>query len=420
MLNVALTGNIASGKSTVVRHFAEWGATVIDADQLVHEAQQPGSPTLAAIVRRFGADVLTGQGGLDREALRRRMLADDAARAALEEIVHPVVRERRAALAAAAEARGDCVLINDIPLLFEALDPAAFDLVVLVDAPATVRRERLCRTRGLSAEEADRLIAAQLPTEPKRSQSDFVIDNAGSLEALQRTAWRAWRTLRARAAADLAAGGGPLFAIVAHPTDAAFAAGGALARYGDAGVEVHLLCATAAAGEARQELERAAQVLGLAAMAVEQRRSTLARDDAQGIRDVAAAIARVRPTVLLTFGADGLDGHPDRVAVHHWVRQAWQQAGRTRRLCCIAYPEDAARTDTAPRRVPRDAFHVQLDIRPWHDVKRAAMAAHTVQRSPFALHDPTAWPPMHREWYTVEPPPPRVLPDLFADGAPRG
>lgn len=199
MLNVGLTGNVASGKSTVARLFAEWGATVIDADALVREAQQPGTPTLAAIRRRFGDGVMAPDGTLDRAALRERVLADAVARRELEAIVHPYVARRREALARAAAARGDRVLVNDIPLLFEALDPAAFDCIVLVDAPAAVRRERLVRERGLAPEAADRLIASQLPAREKRARSDLIIENDGTRAELRARARDAWQTLLARA-----------------------------------------------------------------------------------------------------------------------------------------------------------------------------------------------------------------------------
>lgn len=195
MLSIALTGNVASGKSTVAHLFEEWGATLIDADALVREVEQPGSPVLAAIRARFGPDVIRPDGALDRDALRRRMLADPEARAALEAIVHPAVQRRRAELLAAARARGDRIVVNDIPLLFEVLDPAAFDAVVLVDAPPAVRRARLMRHRGLDAVEADRLIAAQLPSGPKRARSHVVIDNDGTLEQLRARAADAWQRL---------------------------------------------------------------------------------------------------------------------------------------------------------------------------------------------------------------------------------
>ncbi len=195
MLNVAVTGNVAAGKSRVVRWFREWGATIIDSDALVREAQRPGTETLSAIRQRFGDDVIRPDGTLDRAALRGRVMADDAGLQALNAIVHPVVRQRREELAADAAARGDRVLVNDIPLLFEVLDPGAFDVTILVDAPVAVRRKRLMDDRGLTHEDADRLIAAQAPADQKRSRSDFVIDNDGSLDELRTHARQVWQSL---------------------------------------------------------------------------------------------------------------------------------------------------------------------------------------------------------------------------------
>lgn len=199
MLNVALTGNIAAGKSEVVRRFAEWGATIIDADQLAREAQAPGGEVLRAIVQRFGREVLNADGSLDRAALRGLVMGDDDALAALNGIVHPAVRRRRDQLIGEAVARGDRIVVNDIPLLFEAADPAAFDCVVLVDAPESVRRERLLTLRGLSPEVADRMLKAQIPSDVKRARADLIIDNAGSLEALELAAQDAWAELLRRA-----------------------------------------------------------------------------------------------------------------------------------------------------------------------------------------------------------------------------
>lgn len=200
MLNIALTGNIAAGKSTVVKLFRQWGATVVDADVLAREAQAPGGEVLAAIVKRFGSDVLTSEGTLDRSALRAKVMGDDAALDALNRIVHPAVRRRRDELHRAAAARGDLILVNDIPLLFESLDPAQFDCVILVDAPVAVRRTRLRALRGLSNEDADRMIAAQMPAERKRARSEFVIDNDDTLLALEAKARAVFLALRRRAA----------------------------------------------------------------------------------------------------------------------------------------------------------------------------------------------------------------------------
>lgn len=199
MLNIGLTGNIASGKSTVVELFRKWGATIIDADQLAREAQTPGTEVLAAIVRRFGGDVLTSDGALDRAALRSKVMGDDQALGALNGIVHPAVQRRRAQLLDEARARGDRVVINDIPLLFEALDPKDFDAVVLVDAPPAVRRARLRLLRGLTNAEADGMIAAQMPSDRKRGKSQYVIDNDGSKEALEQKARAVFDELTKRA-----------------------------------------------------------------------------------------------------------------------------------------------------------------------------------------------------------------------------
>jgi dephospho-CoA kinase len=197
-LHVGLTGNAAAGKSAVAELFRRWGATVIDADAIVRELQAPGAPVLGAIVARFGPGVLTADGALDRPALRARVLADPAALADLNRLVHPAVAERRRALLAEARRRGDRIVVSDIPLLFEADDPSGFDAVVLVDAPAAVRRARLA-ARGLAAEEIERLMAAQQPAAAKRARSDFVIENDGDRAALERAAREVWAALRARA-----------------------------------------------------------------------------------------------------------------------------------------------------------------------------------------------------------------------------
>jgi dephospho-CoA kinase len=201
VLSIALTGNIASGKSTVTELFRRWGATIIDADALVREAQMPGTPVLAAIARRFGAGVLHADGTLDRAALRRIVLNEPDALAHLNAIVHPEVQRRRGELMQRAAERGDRIVVSDIPLLFEAADPTAFDAVVLVDAPLPIRRQRLLASRGLTPEEADRMLAAQLPADAKRPRSDYVIDNGGDMAALERVARGVWDVLDARARA---------------------------------------------------------------------------------------------------------------------------------------------------------------------------------------------------------------------------
>jgi dephospho-CoA kinase len=196
---VALTGNIAAGKSTVVALFKEWGAGIIDADQVVRDLQRPGTEVFRQIVKRFGKEILSPDGEIDRPALRRLILADTRARSDLNAIVHPAVRAQRDTLVAAARAAGAGIIIADIPLLFEAAEPAEFDAVVLVDAPEAVRLHRLVTMRGLPLEDAERLMAAQLPSVGKRPLSQFVIDNDGDRAQLERRARDVWLALEARA-----------------------------------------------------------------------------------------------------------------------------------------------------------------------------------------------------------------------------
>lgn len=192
MRTIALTGTVAAGKSTVARLFRQLGATVIDADAIVRELQQPGEPVFDAIITAFGDTVRRADGGLDRAALRARVLADPDARATLERIVHPPVETRRRALVEQARADGARVVVAEIPLLFEAADPAEYDGVIVVDAPVTERRRRLIAERGLDRATADALMASQWTPERKRERATWVIDNNGdraTLEARTRAIW---------------------------------------------------------------------------------------------------------------------------------------------------------------------------------------------------------------------------------------
>jgi dephospho-CoA kinase len=198
---VALTGNIASGKSAVAAHFRQWGAGLIDSDEVVRGLQRPGTEVHRRIVERFGKEVVTSTGELDRAALRRLILADTRARSDLNGIVHPAVRAQLEVLGAAAQAAGTRIIVADIPLLFEAADPGEFDAVVLVDSPEALRLHRLVTMRGLPREDAERLIAAQMPSGPKRKRSQFVIDNDGDRAQLERRARDVWLALEARAGA---------------------------------------------------------------------------------------------------------------------------------------------------------------------------------------------------------------------------
>lgn len=202
MLRVGLTGNIAAGKSSVAEVWRGLGATIVDADRLARQAVQPGTPALDQIARAWGAWVLTDEGELDRGALRQIVFADPEARERLESIVHPAVGALRDAAFQEAEARGERLVVADVPLLFEAGLLDQVDVVVLVDAPEEVRLMRLVGDRGLAPDEAQRMMAAQMPSELKRARADLVIENAGTLADLERRAEEAWAELLRRAEAD--------------------------------------------------------------------------------------------------------------------------------------------------------------------------------------------------------------------------
>lgn len=206
MLLVGLTGNIASGKSTVARLLAEHGATIIDSDELARRAVERDTQAFRQIVRRWGDDVLSPDGMLDRAALRRQVFPDQSQLEELNRIVHPEVLRLRDRETAAARERGDRIVVCDIPLLFEVNAVDEFDRIVLVDAPRPVRLERLVRDRGLRETEAMDMIAAQMPAELKRARADWVIENSGSKKDLEQEVEKLWEEISQDEASPVSAG----------------------------------------------------------------------------------------------------------------------------------------------------------------------------------------------------------------------
>jgi dephospho-CoA kinase len=203
VLRVALTGGIATGKSYCLKRFATLGAETIDADVLARQAVESGTPGLAAVVARFGRDVLKADGALDRAALARIVFADDGARRDLEAIVHPYVFEARDAwlstLAARAATTGESIVaIADIPLLFEAGHGADFDVIIVVACDPAQQQARVMARDHLTADEADRRIAVQWPIDRKRALADIVIDTSGSFAETDRQIDEAWEDLLRR------------------------------------------------------------------------------------------------------------------------------------------------------------------------------------------------------------------------------
>lgn len=197
---VALTGGIASGKSTVARRLAALGAIVVDADAVAREVVEPGTPALARIAEVFGPGVIAADGSLDRSALGAIVFADAGARATLNAITHPAVAERsRALFTAAAEADPDAVVVYDVPLLVDGHGSGRtdeFERVIVVTADEETRAQRLIRLRGMPEAEARRRIASQAPESARLAIADDVIDANGSLGETLAQVDALWRSLR--------------------------------------------------------------------------------------------------------------------------------------------------------------------------------------------------------------------------------
>ncbi|KZE40926.1 dephospho-CoA kinase [Microbacterium sp. T32] len=199
MTLLALTGGIASGKSTISRMLAEHGAVVVDADAIVHDVQAPGSPVLAAIVDEFGSDVVRPDGTLDRPALGARVFGHPERLAALNALVHPAVREesqRRFREALACDPRA--VVVYDVPLLAESRGTGEWDLVVVAHAPAEQRVQRLVAQRGLSEADARARIASQAGDDERLALADVVIDTTGDLDDTRRQVDELWGRIAGR------------------------------------------------------------------------------------------------------------------------------------------------------------------------------------------------------------------------------
>jgi dephospho-CoA kinase len=180
---VGLTGGIASGKTAVADAFARRGVPIVDTDVIAREVVEPGEPALAAVVEAFGAGVLGADGRLDRRALRRDVFADEGRRRRLESILHPAIRARMQAQAAAAT--GPYVVIA-IPLLVENRLESQVDRVLVVDVAPEVQLARLLARDGETPEGARRILAAQATREARLAVADDVLANDGTLADLDR------------------------------------------------------------------------------------------------------------------------------------------------------------------------------------------------------------------------------------------
>ncbi len=181
MIVVALTGGIASGKSTVARMFSELGAVIIDHDRLARSVVEPGKPAWRDIADWFGREVLNPDDTVNRAALASVVFTDPTRRKQLESFVHPrILREEEALTAEIGERDPHAVVVVDIPLLFEVGLNSRFSRIILAYAPADVQLRRLMARDGLSREGALNRLKAQMPIEEKVSRADYVINNNGS------------------------------------------------------------------------------------------------------------------------------------------------------------------------------------------------------------------------------------------------
>jgi len=181
---VGLTGGIGSGKSAAAEHFGRLGAAVVDTDAIAHELTRPGGAAIAELRRQFGEDAVGPDGAMDRAKMRSLAFRDPEAKARLERLLHPLIREESGRRIAAARAP---YVVLVVPLLVESPGyRERVSRVAVVDCPPELQIERVQRRSGLSREEVQRILDAQAPREARLAAADDVIDNSGALDALHK------------------------------------------------------------------------------------------------------------------------------------------------------------------------------------------------------------------------------------------
>ena len=175
---IGLTGGIASGKSSVAEMLERLGAVVIDADVLAREVVQPGTEGFSAVVERFGEAVVAGDGGLDRPRLGQIVFGDPRARADLEAIIHPLVRDDEERFLKKAAQSGVALAVLDIPLLLETGGAVRCDAVLVATAPLEVQRQRVLARPGMTPDKFAAILGKQMPDAEKRAQAHFLVDTS--------------------------------------------------------------------------------------------------------------------------------------------------------------------------------------------------------------------------------------------------
>ncbi len=196
MIKIALTGGPGSGKSTVAQMFRDFGAEVIDADEVAHAVAAKGTPAWEELRRAFGPEFFLEDGSLNRARMSDLVFRDTEARAKLNAIVHPQITREIGRRLQGLAARGEKLVMLEVPLLFETGREKNFDRVIVVDADKKTQIARLCARDGRTPEEARGILQAQWPLDAKKARADYVVDNRGSLADTRDQVKKVWDKLK--------------------------------------------------------------------------------------------------------------------------------------------------------------------------------------------------------------------------------
>jgi dephospho-CoA kinase len=194
-MKVGLTGGIGAGKSTVADLFSKRGAVVIRSDELARQVVEPQTPGFKQVTSRFGNKIVNDEGNIDRAKLAQVVFNDDVALKDLENIVHPLVRERTNQLMS--EQTSETIIVNEIPLLLEKKMESLFDFLVIVISSEKNRLERLSQ-KGVLEDQAKARMAKQVNDQDRKAAADFLIVNDGNLDQLEADVQKIWQTLQER------------------------------------------------------------------------------------------------------------------------------------------------------------------------------------------------------------------------------
>lgn len=181
MIVIGLTGSIAMGKSETAKLFREQGVPVFDSDEEVHRLYEAGGAAVEPLARIF-PEALTAEGTIDRSVLSRLALKDAGVFKSIENIVHPLIRERKAAFLKDCKRAGTPIAVIDVPLLFETRQEKDVDKIVVVSAPEEIQRQRALSRPGMTQQKLDAIMDRQLPDAEKRRRADFVVDTSTGID----------------------------------------------------------------------------------------------------------------------------------------------------------------------------------------------------------------------------------------------